>query len=204
MSFDYSLFDAVGMKNGEVSVERADTKPDIILVRITSRSKESRLQEALDKFPVIYGIVYHKEKLFSYIVDGVAEKKPLYKNDLDKMFRFLTLQDLYEVKIPRVVVHLDDTDTSEFTNAEFQYSLEFYEVEDKTEYKEYSYKVIWGYPEVTPEGKIEVNANSTVDDRERRKKLKCSICPPNKGDNAKKKSKRGKGKPKSKFKRKGK
>jgi hypothetical protein len=57
--------------------------------------------------------------------------------------------------------------------------------------------------EVRPES-ADLNTNSTVDDRERRKDLNCSFCPPNRGDNAKRRSKRGKGKPKYKFKRKGK
>lgn len=43
--------------------------------------------------------------------------------------------------------------------------------------------------------------NSTVDDRERRKALRCSLCPPNKGENAKRRPKHGKTKPKSKDKR---
>lgn len=38
-------------------------------------------------------------------------------------------------------------------------------------------------------------ANSTVDDRERRKKLKCSLCPPNRKENAKRKPKHGVKKP---------
>lgn len=45
------------------------------------------------------------------------------------------------------------------------------------------------------------NTNSTVDDRERRKDLSCSFCPPNKGENEKRKSKRGNKKPKYKDKR---
>lgn len=40
--------------------------------------------------------------------------------------------------------------------------------------------------------------NSTVDDRERRKKLKCALCPPNRHENAKRKPKHGAKKPKRK------
>lgn len=40
--------------------------------------------------------------------------------------------------------------------------------------------------------------NSMVDDRERRKDLRCSICKPNKGENAKRRGKHGKTKPKYK------
>jgi hypothetical protein len=49
------------------------------------------------------------------------------------------------------------------------------------------------------EGKYETN--STVDNRERRKALKCSLCPPNRKENAKRKPKHGKAKPKHKDKR---
>lgn len=48
------------------------------------------------------------------------------------------------------------------------------------------------------------NTNSTVDNRERRNLLRCSFCPPNKGENCKHHSKHGKGKPKYKDKRRGK
>ncbi len=50
--------------------------------------------------------------------------------------------------------------------------------------------------------KCEENTNNTVDDRERRKQLSCSHCPPNKGENANRKSKHGNKKPKYKNKRK--
>lgn len=41
-------------------------------------------------------------------------------------------------------------------------------------------------------------ANSTVDDRERRQKLRCPLCKPNRGENAKRRSKRGAKKPRGK------
>lgn len=43
--------------------------------------------------------------------------------------------------------------------------------------------------------------NSTVDRRERRKALDCSHCPPNQGENAKRRGKHGKTKPKRKQRR---
>lgn len=46
--------------------------------------------------------------------------------------------------------------------------------------------------------------NPTVANREKRKELRCSFCPPNRGENCKHKGKHGKGKPKYKSKRKGK
>lgn len=48
------------------------------------------------------------------------------------------------------------------------------------------------------------NTNSTVDDRERRQMQSCSICPPNKGENARRKAKHGNKKPKYKDRRRGK
>jgi hypothetical protein len=47
---------------------------------------------------------------------------------------------------------------------------------------------------------LDTNTNSTVDDRLRRFDLNCSFCPPNKGENRKKHSKRGAKKPKYKDK----
>jgi hypothetical protein len=44
-------------------------------------------------------------------------------------------------------------------------------------------------------------ANSTVDKKLRRYRLKCGLCPPNKFENAKRKSRRGPKKPKYKDKR---
>lgn len=49
----------------------------------------------------------------------------------------------------------------------------------------------------------EKNSNNMVDDRERRKDLRCSYCRPNKGENQKNWRKHGKGKPKHKSQRKG-
>lgn len=43
--------------------------------------------------------------------------------------------------------------------------------------------------------------NSTVVNRMARRRLKCSICPPNKGENEKRKAKHGAKKPRSKNKR---
>lgn len=50
--------------------------------------------------------------------------------------------------------------------------------------------------------KIKQETNSTVDNRIRRKDLGCSFCPPNKGENAKRKAKHGNKKPKKKDRRK--
>lgn len=199
---DYELKDKEGNINGSVEVRRRRDKPNIFKIRITSRINESRKDDAIDNFPFIPQVIHHKTKMYAYIVDGVSEKRPLYDGDIDKAFRFLTFQPLYSINTPRVTVHLDVNDTSEFTNPEFQYSIEYYDIEVRPE----------NLPEVlsvSPEGALQINipdenTNSTVDNRERRKDLRCSICPPNKGENAKRKSKRGKGKPKSKFKRKGK
>lgn len=47
-------------------------------------------------------------------------------------------------------------------------------------------------------------ANPTVANRERRKELSCDFCPPNKGENEKRKAKHGNKKPKYKTKSKGK
>lgn len=52
--------------------------------------------------------------------------------------------------------------------------------------------------------KTKDTSNPRVDNLERRLDLKCSFCPPNKGDNSKHKGKHGKGKAKYKSKRKGK
>ncbi len=51
---------------------------------------------------------------------------------------------------------------------------------------------------------LDRNTNSSVDNKERRKLLSCSICPPNKGENAGRKAKHGSKKPKYKSKRRGK
>lgn len=50
--------------------------------------------------------------------------------------------------------------------------------------------------------KDKLETNSTVDRKERRLDLSCSFCPPNKGENAKRKAKHGNKKPKYKTKRK--
>lgn len=47
-----------------------------------------------------------------------------------------------------------------------------------------------------------LNTNSNVDRKERRKLLSCSFCKPNKGENASRKAKHGNKKPKYKNKRK--
>lgn len=52
--------------------------------------------------------------------------------------------------------------------------------------------------------KDKFNTNSTVDDRERRQVQRCSICPPNKGENANRRAKHGVTKRKYKDKRRGK
>jgi hypothetical protein len=49
---------------------------------------------------------------------------------------------------------------------------------------------------------VKKETNSMVDDRLRRFDLNCSICPPNRGENSKRKSKHGKTKPKYKDHRK--
>jgi hypothetical protein len=49
--------------------------------------------------------------------------------------------------------------------------------------------------------KDKLNTNSTIDDRERRKDLRCSLCPPNKYENKKNYKKHGVKKPKKKDKR---
>jgi hypothetical protein len=121
---DYELKDKDGNVNGSVEVRRRRDKPNIFKIRITSRINESRKDDAIDNFPFIPQIIHHKSKMFVYLVDGVSEKRPLYDGDFDKAFRFLTFQPLYSINTPRVVVHLDVNDTSEFTNAEFQYSIE--------------------------------------------------------------------------------
>lgn len=46
------------------------------------------------------------------------------------------------------------------------------------------------------------NTNPTVDNRLKRRDLKCSICPPNKGENKKRQCKHGKSKSKKKDHRK--
>lgn len=43
---------------------------------------------------------------------------------------------------------------------------------------------------------VEENTNSTVDDRERRRALSCSYCPPNRKENASRKARHGHNKPK--------
>lgn len=50
--------------------------------------------------------------------------------------------------------------------------------------------------------KPDLETNSTVVNRENREHFRCPICPPNKGENSKRKPKRGVKKPKYKDKRK--
>lgn len=47
----------------------------------------------------------------------------------------------------------------------------------------------------------DANANPAVDQKLRRKDLSCSLCPPNRGENAKRKGKHGTTKPRYKNKR---
>jgi hypothetical protein len=50
-------------------------------------------------------------------------------------------------------------------------------------------------------GKIQEESNPSVVNKLNRKKLRCSICPPNKGENAKRQARHGNRKPRYKDKR---
>ncbi len=50
--------------------------------------------------------------------------------------------------------------------------------------------------------KLDIETNSTIDRKLRRKELFCSFCKPNKGENASRKAKHGNQKPRYKNKRK--